>query len=74
MVRQPEDHAMRDRGLDLENTPKPTEASPTDVKAELSEDELSQASGGGDAAPRASTNLALHCANGKHIATGKIVL
>jgi bacteriocin-like protein len=70
MARQLEDHAMRDRGLDLEKTPKLAEASPADVKAELSDAELSQVSGG-DTAPHASS-LSLHCANGKHIATGKI--
>jgi bacteriocin-like protein len=71
MARQLEDHAMRDRGLDLEKTPKLAEASPTDVKAELSDDELSQVSGG-DTAPKASSSLSLHCVTGKHIATGKI--
>jgi bacteriocin-like protein len=64
---------MRDRGHDLEKTPKPAEASATDVKAELSENELANVSGGGDAAPHASS-LSLHCVTGKHIPSGKITV
>jgi bacteriocin-like protein len=74
MLLEPEDHAMDDRGLDLEKTPKLTEASHTGVKAELSEAELANVTGGGDAAPKASSSLALHCCTGKHIATGKITV
>jgi bacteriocin-like protein len=47
----------------------PDKGAPGFVKTELSEEELSQVSGG-----KSSSCLALACANGKHFATGKISL
>jgi bacteriocin-like protein len=47
----------------------PDKGAPDFVKTELSEEELSQVSGG-----KSSSCLALVCANGKHFATGKITL
>jgi bacteriocin-like protein len=47
----------------------PDKGAPGFVKTELSEEELSQVSGG-----KSSSCLALACATGKHIATGKITL
>jgi len=47
----------------------PDKGAPGFVKTELSEEELSQVSGG-----KSSSSLALACANGKHFAKGKITL
>ena len=47
----------------------PDKGAPGFVKTELSEEELSQVSGG-----KRSSCLALACATGKHFATGKITL
>jgi len=54
---------MDNSKIDLKNKGKRAESLPTDVKSELSEEELSKASGG---------NLASVCAKGVHFKEGKI--
>jgi hypothetical protein len=50
------DHAMDKSKIDLKKKAKPVKASPEDVKAELSDEQLSDVSGG----------LSQHCATGTH--------
>jgi hypothetical protein len=54
---------MDNSKIDLKKKDKRAEGLPTDVKAELSEEELSKASGG---------NLASACAKGVHLKEAKI--
>jgi bacteriocin-like protein len=61
---------MANRKIDLGKKEKPAEGSPNDIKMELSEDELSQVSGGNP--DRSSSKLFEACATGTHIKEGKI--
>jgi hypothetical protein len=60
---QMENNTMDSNKIDLEKKHKRSETLRETVTTELSEEELSKASGG---------RLALACATGKHFATGKI--
>jgi bacteriocin-like protein len=58
---------------DLGKKAKPAEGSPNDIKMELSEEELSQVSGGNpNRVSASSSKLFEACATGTHIKEGKI--
>jgi bacteriocin-like protein len=61
---------MDNRKIDLGKKEKPAEASPNAIKMELSDEELSQVSGG--TPDRSSTKLFEACATGTHIKEAKI--
>ncbi len=61
---------MDNKKFDLGKNEKPAEASPNAIKIELSDEELSQVSGG--TPDRSSTKLFEACATGTHIKEGKI--
>ena len=61
---------MDNRKIDLGKKEKPAEGSPNDIKMELSEEELSQVSGGNP--DRSNSKLFEACATGTHIKEAKI--
>ena len=62
---------MDSRKINLRKKEKRAEGAPNDIKMELSEEELSQVSGGSP--DRSSTKLFEACATGTHIKDAKII-
>jgi bacteriocin-like protein len=62
---------MDNRKAGFDKKQKPAEASTNTIKMELSDEELSQVSGGSP--DRSSTKLFEACATGTHIKEGKII-